>query len=189
MCSLKLSSLLHSTLLLQTLQLRFLIRNCVMKNVIPEQAETYNKVAAFPSWQHNPESEQNGIRDCIECSRMFIYLLALHLPLSLSHSVCEAGLGRGVSEISMRFDGKTPSRRAMTAEQSRGQWGSSSSTLSSDYKNCTPKLFRVCRVPSAGCSAQQTKCLPYLKDTSFFICLSLSLTLRPAALANARWVY
>lgn len=121
MCSLKLSSLLHSTLPLQTLQLRFLIRNCVMKNVIPEQAETYNKVAAFPSWQHNPESEQNGIGDCIECSRMFIYLLALHLPLSLSHFVCEAGLGRGVSEISMRFDGKTPSRRAMTAEQSRAE--------------------------------------------------------------------
>lgn len=84
MCSFKLSSLLYSTLPLQTLQLHFLIRNCVMKNVIPEQAETYNKVAAFPSWQHNPESEQNGIEECIECSRMFIYLLALHLPLSLS---------------------------------------------------------------------------------------------------------
>lgn len=52
---------------------------------------------------------------------MFIYLLALHLPHSLSQSVCEAGLGRGVSEISMRFDGKTPSRRAMTAEQSRAE--------------------------------------------------------------------
>lgn len=54
-----------------------------------------------------------------EC--LFICLLCISLFLSLSHSVCEAGLGRGVSEISMRFDGKTPSRRAMTAEQSRAE--------------------------------------------------------------------